>query len=665
VQKKKLNSLEYDLICVRNLSSLPGVLEKHLPQLGIGQCHLVMYHDEKQSVFVGGYDENRVLWENESFDKELLLPLSLLESLKRGIFVIEPLFMENQALGYLVLQTTTFDGNLMEELRTALSSTLKGTFLLEAANKAQEQAEQAQRSRAEFFVNVSDSLRNPLDTILQLFASLKAKALTDSEVKKSIDSIEGQIAKANHLLDLTLSQTGALWLDSQIFDCSSLVKEFLEDGKTLYEGNLDLPAVYADRKRLLQVLSIIQDRILSDGGICTATTEMGKEGLQLSLGSSLEGWKSELCKQDPGFSLAEQIVLMSGGVFVYRGNTVCIRLPWPTIGGSPSFSDSPSNAISYYIAEDKTCSLPANLITLGRVENYKASDIGRKGLIPSLMHSIVWDARQENLEMQLALHVLKRDTVASALPFICLGCPDGYDTVGSALESLGLMHAGGNLYVLGNLPAGLSSLVSPDLTVRLSSFEEYREIAIERPPSLFITDTYDRELLDRIRKEPVFSPVPIVIVKETWHESEIESLYPLPNILIANTGIADSQEFCSRLMELFCGGDLLPPLTGVLVKRAVVFLSEHATSQISRWQLAEAVNVSEDYLTRIFKKETGLSPWDYLNRQRIYIATNLLRQSGLTINEVASQTGFQDQAYFCRVFKKIKGCSPGTVRTKK
>jgi AraC-like DNA-binding protein len=75
------------------------------------------------------------------------------------------------------------------------------------------------------------------------------------------------------------------------------------------------------------------------------------------------------------------------------------------------------------------------------------------------------------------------------------------------------------------------------------------------------------------------------------------------------------------------------------------------------------VNVSEDYLTRIFRKELGLSPWDYLNRYRIYLATILLKESTLTINEVASQTGFQDQAYFCRVFRKIKGCAPTKIRS--
>ena len=71
--------------------------------------------------------------------------------------------------------------------------------------------------------------------------------------------------------------------------------------------------------------------------------------------------------------------------------------------------------------------------------------------------------------------------------------------------------------------------------------------------------------------------------------------------------------------------------------------------------------MSEDYLTRIFRKELGISPWDYLNRYRIYLASELLRQEAMSVNEVASRTGFQDQAYFCRVFKKIKGVTPGKM----
>jgi YesN/AraC family two-component response regulator len=83
-----------------------------------------------------------------------------------------------------------------------------------------------------------------------------------------------------------------------------------------------------------------------------------------------------------------------------------------------------------------------------------------------------------------------------------------------------------------------------------------------------------------------------------------------------------------------------------------------------RWKLADTVHVSEDYLTRIFHKEIGLSLWEYLNRYRIYIATKMLLETNDTIYEIAENSGFQDQAYFCRVFKKIYGVPPGKIRSK-
>jgi AraC-like DNA-binding protein len=99
-----------------------------------------------------------------------------------------------------------------------------------------------------------------------------------------------------------------------------------------------------------------------------------------------------------------------------------------------------------------------------------------------------------------------------------------------------------------------------------------------------------------------------------------------------------------------------------LVKKTILYFNKHLGSHISRWKLAESVHVSEDYLTRIFHREMGLSLWDYLNRYRILFAANLLRQSDDTIQEIALRSGFQDQAYFCRVFKKILGIPPGKIR---
>ena len=108
----------------------------------------------------------------------------------------------------------------------------------------------------------------------------------------------------------------------------------------------------------------------------------------------------------------------------------------------------------------------------------------------------------------------------------------------------------------------------------------------------------------------------------------------------------------------------MPPHTGALVKKAILYLNKNVSQQIVRWKLADTVHVSEDYLTRIFHKEIGLSLWEYLNRYRIYLAIKMLLETNDTIYEVAEKSGFQDQAYFCRVFKKIYGIPPGKIRTK-
>ena len=100
----------------------------------------------------------------------------------------------------------------------------------------------------------------------------------------------------------------------------------------------------------------------------------------------------------------------------------------------------------------------------------------------------------------------------------------------------------------------------------------------------------------------------------------------------------------------------------MLVKKAILYFDQNAGSYISRWKLADSVNVSEDYLSRIFHREMGLPLWDYLNRLRIFVAADLLLQTDESIQAIALRTGFQDQSYFCRIFKKIYGVPPGHFR---
>ena len=78
------------------------------------------------------------------------------------------------------------------------------------------------------------------------------------------------------------------------------------------------------------------------------------------------------------------------------------------------------------------------------------------------------------------------------------------------------------------------------------------------------------------------------------------------------------------------------------------YLDVHFSENLQRSDLAGIVYVSPDYLSRLFKKETGRSLTQYITNKRIEAACRLLSESSLPINAVAMQVGFQSFAYFSK-----------------
>ena len=74
--------------------------------------------------------------------------------------------------------------------------------------------------------------------------------------------------------------------------------------------------------------------------------------------------------------------------------------------------------------------------------------------------------------------------------------------------------------------------------------------------------------------------------------------------------------------------------------------------------------MSENYFSRLFNQELGLSPWDYLYRFRVSQAKALLRRTDSGIKSIAGQVGFKDPKYFSRVFRKLTGLSPSEFRNR-
>ncbi len=107
-----------------------------------------------------------------------------------------------------------------------------------------------------------------------------------------------------------------------------------------------------------------------------------------------------------------------------------------------------------------------------------------------------------------------------------------------------------------------------------------------------------------------------------------------------------------------------PSYSATVVEHALSYINEHYRESISLSQLANQVNMSSYYFTRIFKAETGFTPYQYLISTRIECAKFLLVSSELSVKEIAFASGFHSESGFCSAFKKRTLFSPSEFRSK-
>lgn len=88
------------------------------------------------------------------------------------------------------------------------------------------------------------------------------------------------------------------------------------------------------------------------------------------------------------------------------------------------------------------------------------------------------------------------------------------------------------------------------------------------------------------------------------------------------------------------------------------YITNHCTENITVDDLAVQAGFSKFHFSRLFKQFTGMSCYDYLIRQRITYAEQLLLAPNLSITEVAMQSGFNSLSTFNRIFKAYKKCTP-------
>lgn len=108
------------------------------------------------------------------------------------------------------------------------------------------------------------------------------------------------------------------------------------------------------------------------------------------------------------------------------------------------------------------------------------------------------------------------------------------------------------------------------------------------------------------------------------------------------------------------------PLTGDVerLKKVIQYIQSHYQSRIMLDDLAAQLNMSRHYFCRFFKKNTGITPVDYINFYKIDRAATIISTTNISIMEAGLESGFDSFSYFIKTFKKYKKCTPLEYRNR-
>lgn len=126
------------------------------------------------------------------------------------------------------------------------------------------------------------------------------------------------------------------------------------------------------------------------------------------------------------------------------------------------------------------------------------------------------------------------------------------------------------------------------------------------------------------------------------------------------------QELLVRLMQTqareLIFHDYARHLTTHRFAAVVQYIKEHLTDSLSVEKLSALACMSKATFFRVFKREFGLTPVEYIVRERLAEAKRLLRQPLITVADVCMRAGFNNLSYFQALFKKHEGMTPGAYK---
>jgi len=165
-----------------------------------------------------------------------------------------------------------------------------------------------------------------------------------------------------------------------------------------------------------------------------------------------------------------------------------------------------------------------------------------------------------------------------------------------------------------------------------------------------------QELLVVLSRSAIYAGADVeeILALNCSYLEEIEHMQSLEEICFQLSNIL------SRFINLVCSMSEIKHKD--VVYQVTDFIRQNYQRRITLEEAAACVHLSPCYFSRMFKEEMGVNFTSYLNTYRISQSKMLLLSDNMTLSEVSELTGFEDPAYFSRVFKRVSGLTPGKYR---
>lgn len=131
--------------------------------------------------------------------------------------------------------------------------------------------------------------------------------------------------------------------------------------------------------------------------------------------------------------------------------------------------------------------------------------------------------------------------------------------------------------------------------------------------------------------------------------------------------LSNMDALCYKLQEAIdaftdCMFEHVPTKNSEIIKKAIKYISKNYANDLTLELVANHVHLNPTYFSTLFKQSTGSSFKEYLNMVRVEESKRLLANTDYALIDIAIATGFEDQSYFTKVFKRYTGLTPKQFR---